>query len=140
MHLMRWPCFRAFHKSASEYFLKGSRLLLKVPEKITGSCGMMVSLDLRVCRPRPAISTLSIKTFPSAASTILKKASVRDDFPAPVRPTTPIFSPPETLKFSPLRTRSSPSLYRIFKSQTSMLPFNGHSSLGSFSGLVHSAS
>ena len=38
-----------------------------------------------------------------------RKAETRDDFPAPVRPTIPIFSPGFILQLIPFRTRSNPS-------------------------------
>ena len=55
-----------------------------------GTCGMMVSLVLRSCRPISPIHTPSIKICPLAASMIRKNAKVNEDLPAPVRPTTPI--------------------------------------------------
>lgn len=104
------------------------------------TCGMMVSLDLRSCRPISAIFTSSTVISPAAASSSLKRQSVMEDLPAPVRPTIPIcagthtqlwlmkpsrrpniaywlprhplstFSPPLTFSVSLFRTRSSPSL------------------------------
>ena len=52
--------------------------------------GMMVSFSRRSWSPMEAMSTPSIVIWPPAASRILKRQFVRDDFPAPVRPTTPI--------------------------------------------------
>lgn len=51
---------------------------------------MMVSLDLRSCRPISAIFTSSTVISPAAASSSLKRQSVMEDLPAPVRPTIPI--------------------------------------------------
>lgn len=42
------------------------------------------------CSPIVEMSIPSIEIFPWDASTILNNANVRDDFPAPVRPTIPI--------------------------------------------------
>lgn len=54
------------------------------------TCGMMVSLDLRSCRPISDIFTPSMRISPAAASSNLKRHSVMEDLPAPVRPTIPI--------------------------------------------------
>jgi len=51
----------------------------------------MVSLLRRSCKPMSAMFTPSIVILPSAASIILNKARVRDDLPAPVRPTMPTY-------------------------------------------------
>lgn len=51
---------------------------------------MMVSLDRRSCRPISDIFTLSMVISPPAASSNLKRQSVIEDLPAPVRPTIPI--------------------------------------------------
>ena len=53
------------------------------------TCGIIVSLDRRSCSPIVPISTLSMMILPIAGSIILNKAKVREDFPAPVRPTIP---------------------------------------------------
>lgn len=44
-----------------------------------------------VCNPILDISTPSTKIDPSAASTIRNKLRVKEDFPAPVRPTIPTY-------------------------------------------------
>lgn len=54
--------------------------------------GMMVSLFLSTCSPRSAMWTPSMVIRPSAPSMIRNNASVNDDLPAPVRPTTPIYN------------------------------------------------
>ena len=54
------------------------------------TCGMIVSLERRSCSPIVAISIPSIKILPPALSRMRNKAKVRDDLPAPVRPTIPI--------------------------------------------------
>lgn len=46
----------------------------------------------KVCSPILDISTPSTKIDPSAASTIRNKLRVREDFPAPVRPTIPTYN------------------------------------------------
>lgn len=57
----------------------------------TCTCGMMVSLERRSCSPISAIFTSSMVISPAAASSSLKRHSVMDDLPAPVRPTIPIW-------------------------------------------------
>lgn len=51
--------------------------------------GMMVRFWRRSWRPIVAISTSSMRIVPPAASSTRKRQLVREDFPAPVRPTTP---------------------------------------------------
>lgn len=43
----------------SVYSPIGSRLVLTVPSNMVGSCGMMLSLDLRSCSPMVQMSILS---------------------------------------------------------------------------------
>lgn len=56
------------------------------------TCGMIVSLFLRSCRPMVEISTSSMMMRPPAASMMRNRQLVRLDFPAPVRPTMPIWA------------------------------------------------
>ena len=53
------------------------------------TCGIMVSFDLRSCSPIMVMSQPSILTQPCAGSIRRKRPSIREDLPAPVRPTTP---------------------------------------------------
>ena len=53
------------------------------------TCGRMGMLKRRLCRPILAMFTPSMMISPSADSLIRNKPRVRDDFPAPVRPTIP---------------------------------------------------
>ena len=55
------------------------------------TCGMMVSFERRFCRPICEMVFPSITMEPAADSMIRNRASVIDDFPAPVRPTMPTF-------------------------------------------------
>ena len=55
------------------------------------TCGMMVMLDRISCSPRSPSLRLSITMAPAAASTIRKRATVRELLPAPVRPTIPTY-------------------------------------------------
>lgn len=49
----------------------------------------MVIRDRRVCKPIDDMSIPSNIILPPAASIILNKPNVKEDFPAPVRPTIP---------------------------------------------------
>lgn len=49
----------------------------------------MVSLERNVCNPNLDMSISSITILPPAGSIILNKLKVKEDFPAPVRPTIP---------------------------------------------------
>ena len=60
--------------------------------------------------------------FPSAGSTNRNIPIVKLDFPAPVRPTIPIFSPPEIEHWICLSTKGSPSRYRKLYFSKSTLP------------------
>ena len=53
---------------------------------------MIVSRDLRSRSPYLLMSKPSIKMDPLSASMIRNNDIVNDDFPAPVRPTTPTYS------------------------------------------------
>lgn len=55
---------------------------LTVPMNSTGSCGMMDSLLRRSFRPIAEMSTPSIRMVPAAGSTILNRATPKEDFPA----------------------------------------------------------
>lgn len=61
----------------------------------------MVRADLSFANPSWPMMTSSILMQPPAASIILKSPNVSDDFPAPVRPTIPTFSPELILNETP---------------------------------------
>ena len=110
----KWDSSRAFHISTSVCSSKGSRFILRLPLKRTGSWirsrnpfsitqffflllfwdkrtwGIIDKHFLRSCRPMVEMSTPSIRIFPPAASINLNRPRVNDDFPAPVLPTIPI--------------------------------------------------
>eukprot|EP00965_Chrysotila_dentata_P095179 3146420-Pleurochrysis_carterae.AAC.1 len=86
----------AAHTSASVRSSNGSRLARSVPEKSTGSCGMIESCLRSVLSAIVEISTPSIAMAPPESSTSLKSATRMDDLPAPVLPTSPTFSPART--------------------------------------------
>lgn len=101
---------RTLHSSVSSCTCRGSRLSRRVPSNMAGSWGIMARRPRRSDSPIVEISRPSIlqktseiaKTtksgscshlmLPPAASMIRKSARVNELFPAPVRPTTPIFS------------------------------------------------
>lgn len=66
---------------------------------ITESCNIIVIDSLNYLSDKVDISTPSINNYPSNDSKILNRLKVIDDLPAPVLPTTPIFSLELTLKF-----------------------------------------
>ena len=98
---------RARVSSSSVRSLFGSRFERTVPAKRVGSCGMMTTASRRSCIPMVAISTSSMRICPSQGSVIPKRTEKMVDFPAPVWPTIPIFSPPlmERLRFWSARGR-----------------------------------
>jgi hypothetical protein len=122
---------------------------------------MIETILLKSCNPIVDISIPSITIFPAAASSIRKSAKVKDDFPAPVLPTTPTRSPPWMVNVTSRRQRSSSGRYRILKPllssafgqkgegsngewkgtySNSMDPFEGHDLAGFFSGISAGAS
>lgn len=72
---------------------------------------MIPNRDLRSWSPKVQMSTLSMIIVPSEGSTILNNAWISVDFPLPVLPTTPIFSPPCMLIVMPFNTRGVLCLY-----------------------------
>ncbi len=78
------------------------------PEKSTGSCGMTAMTLLSVLRPTLAMFTLSMVICPSASSTSRSRAVTIELFPAPVRPTMPIFSLELTTRLRLLSTLGRP--------------------------------
>mmetsp|Transcript_29019 Transcript_29019/g.52107 ORF Transcript_29019/g.52107 Transcript_29019/m.52107 type:complete len:223 (+) Transcript_29019:23-691(+) len=98
----------AAQSAAGECSPNGSRLKRSDPENSTGSCGMMARRCRRVCSPTVWIGRPSIMMAPACRSTNRSRATRRELFPAPVRPTTPTRSPGRTVKVRPLRTGSSP--------------------------------
>ncbi len=62
---------------------------------------MMVIADLKVFNPSSAMLIPSILMQPPSASMILNNPRVNDDFPAPVWPTTPTFSPGKIVNVTP---------------------------------------
>ena len=100
----RWTLSKASRKAESSCSSKASRLLRMVPEKRTGSWGIIARRERRACSFILEISRPSMWIDHSLASRKRNKASVKDDLPAPVRPTTPIRSLRSTRKVKPLRT------------------------------------
>lgn len=108
-----------FQISSSEYSPRGSMLLRTVPWKRTGSWGIIPNRDLRSWRPTVQMLIPSTVIFPAEGSINLNNTWMRVDFPLPVRPTTPIFSPPSMVRETPFRTRGVFGRYRTCSS-----PFN----------------
>ena len=127
-----WSTRSAFRSadqsSRSLCSLKGSRLDRIVPRKSVGSWGMMASLDRRSSNPTVAMFTPSMWMDPPESSTSRNKADMMLDLPAPVRPTTPIRSPPCTFKSMPCRTSGRPARYRICTCSNTISPSKGQPS------------
>ena len=125
----RWsrPAFlRSCSISLSEHLLSGSMLNLRVPVNSVGSCGMMVTFLLSYSSEISLMFSPSISIEPPQISTILVKARLRVDFPAPVLPTIPTFSPAPILTESPLSTSSVFGLYLSLTSLIKISPLCGH--------------
>lgn len=80
---------------------------------VSFTCGITVNLSLKSWRPIDLISISSIIIEPEMASMILKSDNASEDFPAPVRPTIPIFIPAGTSKFISFNTKSNSGLYLV---------------------------
>lgn len=126
-------CSSTLHNSVSSWTCRGSRLSRIVPWKRAASCGIIANLLLRSRSPivdvlRPSILHHPVsfcvlshhqhgrRTYlmlPEIGSMIRKSASVNELFPAPVRPTTPIFSRALMDREMSLSTGSSPSRYLV---------------------------
>lgn len=77
---------------------------------------------LKLCKLMVEISTLSISIRPADRGTVRKSAANKELLPAPVRPTTPIFSAGRVSKVTPLRDASRCSLSTKCKiNRTSLL-------------------
>lgn len=126
MHVASLDYIYTFQISFSEYCPRGSILLRTVPWKRTGSWGIIPNRDLRSWRPTVQISIPSTTILPAEGSINLNNTWMRVDFPLPVRPTTPIFSPPWMVRDIPFRTRGVFSRYR-----TCSPPFNNKDYIGS---------
>mmetsp|Transcript_63643 Transcript_63643/g.106163 ORF Transcript_63643/g.106163 Transcript_63643/m.106163 type:complete len:339 (-) Transcript_63643:3074-4090(-) len=107
----------------------GSKLNRRVPEKSTGSCGMMAMRHRSACSPTLEVGRPSMRICPSFSSTSRSSVTRSELLPAPVRPTIPTFSPGATLKLRPLRTGSRPSRYCMTTFLNSTFPAVGHSSV-----------
>lgn len=90
----------------------------------------MASRDLKLWRSILEMSRPSMKTLPERASKNRKRARVNDDFPAPVRPTTPILSLFLTLNEMPLNTGGKSGAYPTSRLSTSMVPEVGQAAGG----------
>ena len=82
-------------------------------KQVLSTCGMMVNFDLRSWRPRSDTLIPSMEMYPPAASMMRNNARAKEDLPAPVLPTIPIFSPGLTEQVNSFKTKSSPGLYRV---------------------------
>lgn len=131
---------KTLQSCASSCTCLGSRLSLIVPSNKAASCGMIASRLLKSNKPILETSKLSMllqvnmgrclreiapgpdslganyKTYlmlPEVGSMIRKSARVNELLPAPVLPTTPIFSCGRRSRLMFLRTKSKPSRYLV---------------------------
>ncbi len=80
---------KTFQSLSSDFWLLGSRFLRTVFENIAGSWGMMERRLRRSCKPKAPMEMPSIRISP-LGSVMRYIDEMRDDLPAPVRPTIPI--------------------------------------------------
>ena len=107
--VLRRPTFSSTSQMAtSGCSSKGSRLVRIVPANMNGSCGIIAIFERRRCRPSVLTSTPSMRTTPLSGSTMRNSAVNRLDFPEPVRPQMPSFSPPSATKDRSFRTSGRP--------------------------------
>lgn len=78
------------HKVASLCSSKGSKFFRNVPENRIGSWGMMEIFERQCWRLTIALARPSMTMAPSSSQS-RNSAWIRDDLPAPVRPTIPIY-------------------------------------------------
>ena len=98
--------------SKSVLNFNGSTFSLIVPLNKVESYIIIVIDSLTYYKESVEISIPSIQIVPDAASNILSKVKVIVDLPAPVLPTTPIFSFYYILTETFYNAKGSPSLYR----------------------------
>mmetsp|Transcript_29430 Transcript_29430/g.77127 ORF Transcript_29430/g.77127 Transcript_29430/m.77127 type:complete len:231 (-) Transcript_29430:3396-4088(-) len=101
----------ASQTSASVHSWKGSRFFLTDPAKRAGSCGMSVKARRRSRRGSEQDGTPSTRIVPEVGA-MRSSAAIRDDFPAPVRPTTPTLLPGAMLRVTPCSTATFGSAYQ----------------------------
>mmetsp|Transcript_93409 Transcript_93409/g.302387 ORF Transcript_93409/g.302387 Transcript_93409/m.302387 type:complete len:320 (+) Transcript_93409:804-1763(+) len=105
-----------------------------------GSCGIMEMAFLKVCKPSPAISWPSRITRPDSHSTRRKRMLVMLLFPAPVRPTMPIFSPPVIFNSKSAKASGKPDRYRSETFWKCKAPREGHTLAAGSVGNLHAGS
>mmetsp|Transcript_81222 Transcript_81222/g.224845 ORF Transcript_81222/g.224845 Transcript_81222/m.224845 type:complete len:313 (-) Transcript_81222:1080-2018(-) len=112
--------------------LKRSRFSRTVPANMTASWGMIARPRRRSRSPNFAMSTPSIRIWPSprpsgeAMSTKRKSTARSVDLPQPVRPQMPTFMPPSITTEIPSSTLGRPGRYCIATSTNSTRPADGH--------------
>ena len=111
--------------SSSVDWSSGSILNLRVPVNRTGSYGITVIRFLSSWIGTSAMSMPSSIILPENNSTILEIEMAMVLFPAPVLPTTPIFSPALTSKVRSCRTSSVVGLYLSWTFWNWIWPLSG---------------
>ncbi len=118
----------------------GVYTLKNLPSNNAASCGIIASRRRRSIRPIVLVSSPSMLMCPSSASIMRNKESVNELFPAPVRPTTPIFSCGLISRVMFFKTKSSPGRYRAEKFSNETAPWEGQLIGGRFFDTISGAS
>jgi hypothetical protein len=108
--------FKMFRSSSSVYLPVISKFYWKVDLIKVGSWSIIVISFLISLRGRDLMLLPSISTSPLSISVTLSKVLMIVVFPAPVRPTIPIFYPWLMLQVNPLSTRGKSLRYLTFVS------------------------
>mmetsp|Transcript_4893 Transcript_4893/g.20015 ORF Transcript_4893/g.20015 Transcript_4893/m.20015 type:complete len:253 (-) Transcript_4893:1186-1944(-) len=112
--------------AASPNSSNGSRLRFASPARSTASCAMSESRRRSVVTPSVAMSTPSMTTRPAHASTSRNVATRIVDLPAPVRPTTPAFSPGLRANDASRSASGRPGRYLSETASNATAPWAGH--------------
>mmetsp|Transcript_9945 Transcript_9945/g.13057 ORF Transcript_9945/g.13057 Transcript_9945/m.13057 type:complete len:249 (-) Transcript_9945:1012-1758(-) len=127
--------FNTFSRSSVGISEKGSKFSSTVPSIKTASWGIIASELRRVLSPRERISWPSSVICPESSSQRRKRQESKVDFPAPVRPTMPIFSPPEIVALKLLSDKGKSGRYLILTFSKWRLPAVGQPRLSRASSL-----
>mmetsp|Transcript_17831 Transcript_17831/g.55334 ORF Transcript_17831/g.55334 Transcript_17831/m.55334 type:complete len:229 (-) Transcript_17831:1683-2369(-) len=108
----RWQCSSASSILSSGTCLNGSMFSRTEPLKSTGSCGIAESFERSDSSGIVDVSTPSMRSFESLMSGMSRNSvSSSELLPLPVRPQTPIFSPPLIATLTSLSTSGWPGRY-----------------------------
>lgn len=123
--------------SESEWEFAGSRFYLNEAQIRVGSCSIIVNEDLSYWMSYYLISLLFMINSPCAGSIRRRRQFIRDDFPAPVRPTIPTFLPAWIDKFMFFKIKGRPSRYLAEKLTNFIVSLEFFSKLEGFRVLIY---